>query len=747
MIDINSIIASQLDIQNRQVESVIQLRAEGGTMPFIARYRKEKTGNLDENYIRDIFDKFDYYTELEDRKQTILKSIEEQGKLTDELRLKIENCLQKNELEDLYLPYKPKRRTKATIAKEKGLEPLAIKIKEHNQFACDNIDLLEEAGKFVDAEKQVNSAAEALQGASDIIAEEISEVPELRKWVREYLEKASIVTASIKDEFPEGTTKYENYRKYEKSIIEVPSHAFLALRRGETEGVINLDLKFEELDIMNYMQNMIIKSNRNNLIEFYEKTIKDSFNRLIKNSIIGEVRLLKKQDADSAAISVFEANLRQILLSSPAGLKPTLGVDPGFRTGCKIVALDGTGKLMEYFTIFPHNSDGEKTKARNNIIRAIQTYKIELIAIGNGTASRETDKFISDVISDLPKKPIKVIVNESGASIYSASEVAQREFPDLDLTVRGAASIGRRLQDPLAELVKIDPKSIGVGQYQHDVDQKLLKKKLEETVISCVNYVGVDLNSASRELLIYVSGINSKTAENILEYRNQNGAFKNRKQLMKVPKFGDKAFELSAGFLRIANGDNPLDNTAVHPESYFVVEKIAKELNISLKEINKISDKIKTIDIKKFVDEKVGELTLKDIFSELEKQGRDPREEFKYACFSDGINEIKDLKIGMTLEGVVTNITNFGCFVDCGVHQDGLVHISEMANQFVRDPSKVVKVGQIVNVTVLDVNEKLKQIKLSMKQGKPPAAASKLAKPVQAESKFSMDDLKSKFGK
>ena len=363
------------------------------------------------------------------------------------------------------------------------------------------------------------------------------------------------------------------------------------------------------------------------------------------------------------------------------------------------------------------------------------------------TASRETDKFISDVISDLPKKPIKVIVNESGASIYSASEVAQREFPDLDLTVRGAASIGRRLQDPLAELVKIDPKSIGVGQYQHDVDQKLLKKKLEETVISCVNYVGVDLNSASRELLIYVSGINSKTAENILEYRNQNGAFKNRKQLMKVPKFGDKAFELSAGFLRIANGDNPLDNTAVHPESYFVVEKIAKELNISLKEINKISDKIKTIDIKKFVDEKVGELTLKDIFSELEKQGRDPREEFKYASFSDGINEIKDLKIGMTLEGVVTNITNFGCFVDCGVHQDGLVHISEMANQFVRDPSKVVKVGQIVNVTVLDVNEKLKQIKLSMKQGKPPAAASKLAKPVQAESKFSMDDLKSKFGK
>lgn len=740
MLDINSLICHQLDIKLNQVENVIQLKSEGATIPFIARYRKELTGNLDENFIRDIFDKYDYFTELKDRKITILKSIEEQGKLTPELKKLIDSCILKNELEDLYLPYKPKRRTKATIAKEKGLEPLALIIKSFNNANMLNFDFQAEASHFVNSELGVTNIQEALQGAADIIAEEISEIAELRKWFRSYLAENSKLTTKFKPEFEEGTTKYENYRNYNKSLNDTPSHAYLAIRRAEKDGIISFDFEFDEDEVLNYLNNKNIFSTQEEVISFYKKLIKDSFNRLIKNSIIAEVRLDKKQIADEQAISVFEQNLRQILLASPAGLKPTLGVDPGFRTGCKVVALDETGKLLDNFTIYPHSSQNEQIKATNELLNAIKKYKIELVAVGNGTAGRETMQFISKLSEGLSNKPILVTVNESGASIYSASEIAQKEFPDYDLTVRGAVSIGRRLMDPLAELVKLDPKSIGVGQYQHDVDQKLLKKKLEETVSSCVNYVGVDINTASAELLTYVSGINNSLAANIIEYRNNYGKFNSREELKKVSKFGDKTFELSAGFLRIRNGKNPLDNTAVHPESYKYVNIIAEQLHTEPISLISNTDILKMIDINKLKDLGIGEFTLNDIIQELEKSGRDPREEFKYAQFDDKISEVSHLKIDMELEGVVTNITNFGCFVDIGVHQDGLVHISEMADQFVKDPSKVVKVGQVVKVKVLEVNEKLKQIKLSMKKGIP-------QKLKRSEPNFSLNDLKNRFTK
>lgn len=715
MLDINSLLAQELKVKPWQIENTLQLKAESATIPFIARYRKERTGELDENVIREMFDRFDYLTELEDRKQTILKSIEEQGKLTEELKKKIEDCIQKTELEDLYLPYKPKKRTKATIAKEKGLEPLALLIKSHNTPEAGEIDLNSEAGKYINEEKEVKSEKEALKGASDILAEDFAELADLRAWVRNYLGNKGLFTSKIKADFAEGTTKYEMYREFERPVRKIIPHNMLALRRGEKEGVIILDLKFDEDDILTYLQSKLIFSTKENIIEFYKALIKDGFARLMKNSIIGEIRLEKKLFADEESIKVFESNLRQLLLSAPAGMKPTLGIDPGFRTGCKAAVVDGTGKFMEYKTIFPFKSEYEKIDAEETIKEMIKKYDIKLIAIGNGTAGRETDEFVAAAIKSLDEKPIKVLVNEAGASVYSASETANEEFPDLDLTIRGAISIARRLQDPLAELVKIDPKSIGVGQYQHDVDQKLLKKKLGETVESSVNYVGVNLNTASKELLTYVSGISATIAANIVEWRNENGAFVNRKQLKKVKKFGPKTFEQSAGFLRIINGESLLDNTAVHPESYHIVEQISKDVNLNLSDITKESEKLKTIDLNKYVSESIGLPTLRDIIAELEKPGRDPRAEFKYADFKDGIKVISDLKEGMELEGVVTNITNFGAFVDIGVHQDGLVHVSQLANKFVNNPTEVVSVGQVVKVKVLEVNEKLKRIGLSMK--------------------------------
>ena len=720
MIDIPQLIAQELSIHLSQVNNALELFAEGATIPFIARYRKERTDLLNEIQLRDISDRFTYLTEIEDRKKSILDTIASQGKLTEELQAKIESCLQKNELEDLYLPYKPKRRTRATIAREKGLEPLASFIKSLNLPTAKPADFEAEAAKYISEEKGVKTAEEALKGAGDILAEAVSEQAEYRAYLRDFLMKTGVFVSKIKDDFPEGSTKFEMYRNYQVAARSVQSHNMLALFRGETEGVLDLDLAFDESAVMAYLEGQEIRTRIPEVKEFYRSTLKDAFNRLMKTSLITEVRSHNKALADIESIATFETNLRELLLSAPAGMKPTLAIDPGFRTGCKVSALDETGQFLEYQAIFPHQAVGQRQQAGKIVKHLIEKYKIELIAIGNGTASRETDEFVSEVLAEMERKPIKVMVNESGASIYSASDVAIAEFPDLDITIRGAVSIGRRLQDPLAELVKIDPKSIGVGQYQHDVDQKLLKKKLDETVESCVNYVGVDLNTASKELLTFVSGMTATVAKNIVNYRNENGAFKNRRQLLKVPKLGPKAFEQAAGFLRIRGGENPLDNTAVHPESYPVVQAIAKDLDLPLTGITQISEKIKTVNIKKYVTEKVGEPTLRDIISELEKPGRDPRAEFKYATFQAGIKEISDLQVGMELEGIITNVANFGAFVDVGVHQDGLVHVSQLADRFVDDPKQIVKVGQVVKVRVLEVNEKLKRVSLTMKlQEKP----------------------------
>ena len=720
MIDIPQLIAKELSINLSQVNNALELFAEGATIPFIARYRKERTDSLNEIHLRDISDRFTYLTEIEDRKKSILETISSQGKLTEELQAKIESCLQKNELEDLYLPYKPKRRTRATIAREKGLEGLAEFIKSLNLPTAKPADIEAEAAQYISEEKGVKTAEEALKGAGDILAEAVSEKAELRAYLRDFLMKTGVFVSKIKDDFPEGSTKFEMYRNYQVAARNVQSHNMLALFRGETEGVLDLELAFDESAVMAYLDDREIRTRIPEVKEFYRSTLKDAFNRLMKTSLITEVRSHNKAAADIESIATFETNLRELLLSAPAGMKPTLAIDPGFRTGCKVSALDETGQFLEYQAIFPHQAVGQRQQAGKIVKHLIEKYKIELIAIGNGTASRETDEFVSEVLAEMDRKPIKVMVNESGASIYSASDVAIAEFPDLDITIRGAVSIGRRLQDPLAELVKIDPKSIGVGQYQHDVDQKLLKKKLDETVESCVNYVGVDLNTASKELLTFVSGMTATVAKNIVNYRNENGAFKNRRQLLKVPKLGPKAFEQAAGFLRIRGGENPLDNTAVHPESYPVVQAIAKDLDLPLTGITEISEKVKTVNIKKYVTEKVGEPTLRDIISELEKPGRDPRAEFKYATFQAGIKEISDLLVGMELEGIITNVAKFGAFVDVGVHQDGLVHVSQLADRFVDDPTQIVKVGQVVKVRVLEVNEKLKRVSLTMKlQEKP----------------------------
>jgi protein Tex len=715
MLNIPQLLATELDLKPYQVQNALELLAEGSTIPFIARYRKERTNEMNEVQLRDLADRYTYLTELEERKSVILNAIAEQGKLTDELKAKIIPCLQKTELEDLYLPYRPKRRTRATIAREKGLEPLANFIKSLNVKNAVLAPLEEEAAKYISEAQGVKTPQEALKGAADILAEEVAEKAELRAYIRDYLLKDGVFVSRIKDDYPEGTTKFEMYRNYQIKVRNIAPHNMLALCRGETEKVLNFEISFDEDIVLSYLETQEIKTKIRIIRDFYQAMLKDAFNRLMKASLIGEVISEKKTYADIESIKTFEANMRELLLSAPAGMKPTLAIDPGFRTGCKVGVIDQTGKFLEYQAVFPHQAAEQRTKAAQTIKNLIEKYQVELIAIGNGTASRETDEFVLQVLQTMERQPIKVMVNESGASIYSASKVALEEFPDLDITVRGAISIGRRLQDPLAELVKIDPKSIGVGQYQHDVDQKLLKKKLDETVESCVNYVGVDLNTASKELLTFVSGITAAVANNIVAYRNQHGAFKNRRQLLKVAKLGPKAFEQAAGFLRIRGGDNPLDNTAVHPESYSVVEAIASDLNVSLNQVTQIAEKLKKTNLKKYVTDKVGEPTLRDILSELEKPGRDPRAEFKYATFKEGIKEITDLQVGMELEGIVTNVANFGAFVDIGVHQDGLVHISQLADRFVDDPQKIVKVGQVVKVKVLEVNEKLKRISLSMK--------------------------------
>jgi protein Tex len=716
MTDIPQLIAQELSLPSRSINNALDLWLEGGTVPFIARYRKEQTGSLDEVQLRDIFDRYTYLDELGKRKEKILAEIEAQGKLNTELQTKIVNCFNKTELEDLYLPYKPKRRTKATIAKEKGLEPLAIWIESSNKPQVANITLTTEAEQYIDKDKGIETSEQALAGAADIIAEQVSDNAEIRAYLREYFLKQGVFVSQMKSEHPQGSTKYEMYRDYSYGVSKIPPHNILALYRGETEGVLNVDIAFEESQVMAYLESRVIKTKAKALKEFYRIMLKDAFNRLLKPSLIREVRSDRQDYADVESIQTFEANLRNLLLASPAGRKPTLGIDPGFRTGCKVVALSDTGKYLEYQAIFPHSGASKRQQAEQTVKDFINKYQIQLIAIGNGTASRETDQFVGEVLKQIDSKPIKVIVNESGASIYSASDVAREEFPDLDITVRGAISIGRRLQDPLAELVKIEPKSIGVGQYQHDVNQKLLKHKLEESVESCVNYVGVDLNTASKELLTFVSGISPTIANNIVVYRNEKGAFNNRQELLKVTKLGKKTYEQAAGFLRIRNGENPLDNTAVHPESYQVIKQIAKSLKVPLDKITTVGNILKNLDLKQFVTAEIGLPTLQDAIAELEKPGRDPREQFQYATFKEGIAEIKDLSEGMVLEGVITNVVNFGAFVDIGVHQDGLVHISQLCDRFVSDPNEIVKVGEVVKVKVLEVNQKLNRIGLSIKQ-------------------------------
>lgn len=769
MLDIRTQIATELDLNLSIVQNVLDLFAEGATIPFIARYRKERTDEMNEIVLRELEERFTYLTELAARKETIISSIESQAKLTPELRAKIENCLLKTELEDLYLPYKPKRRTRATIAKEKGLEPLAELIRSLNLPTAQPVDLDLAAAEYIDEEKGVKTAAEALAGAADIIAESIADKANLRAYIREYIQSEGGFVSSIKDDVPEGSTKYEMYRKYAISINKVAPHNLLALFRGESEKVIKLELEFDEDDVCEYLARQEIQTKLPDIREFYQNMLKDAFNRLMKTSLVNEVRAECKLKADIGSISNFEINLRELLLSAPAGMKPTLAIDPGFRSGCKVAVLSETGKYLAYEAVYPHQAANQRQQAANTVKQFIKKYGIELIAIGNGTAGRETDQFVIELLADIEPKPIKVMVNESGASIYSASDVAISEFPDLDITVRGAISIGRRLQDPLAELVKIDPKSIGVGQYQHDVDQKLLRKKLDDTVESCVNYVGVDLNTASKELLTFVSGLSPVVANNIIAYRNEHGAFKNRKQLLKVAKLGPKAYEQAAGFLRIRDGENPLDNTAVHPESYGILSSIAKDVNIPLTEPTNLGTALKQVDLKKYITDTIGEPTLRDIISELEKPGRDPRAEFKYATFKAGIEDIKDLVAGMELEGTVTNVANFGAFIDVGVHQDGLVHVSQLSDSFVSDPSQVVKVGQVVKVKVLEVNVQLKRVSLTMKTGVAAATGNRPApkpvarnhkpqpsvKPAQIPSKnqpasdqpATLADLQRKFGK
>jgi protein Tex len=710
MLNLVQVLAQELSLQTAQVQSALELFAEGATVPFIARYRKERTGEMDETQLRQLSERHAYLTELEDRKTSILAEIQQQGKLTDELKGKIEACLQKTELEDLYLPYKPKRRTRAAIAREKGLEPLALFIQTLNHPKAQPQSLETEAAKYLSPE--VATPTDALKGAADILAEAIADKAELRAYLRKQIFQTGLFASRIKGDHPEGSTKYEMYRNFTAKIPQIASHNLLALYRGESEDILQVEIEFEGDRLLGDMEEGEIYTRIPEVRSFYQDVLKDTFNRLIKASLLNDIRSECKRTADLASIETFEENMRHLLLSSPAGMKPTLGVDPGFRTGCKVAALDPTGKFLEYQAVFPHQSATQRQTAAQTLKRMIEKHGIELIAIGNGTASRETDVFVGEVLKTLDRKPIKVIVSEAGASVYSASEVAIAEFPDLDVTIRGAISIARRLQDPLAELVKIDPKSIGVGQYQHDVDQKLLKRKLEDTVESCVNFVGVDLNTASKELLTFVSGITGAIANNIVTYRNENGAFKQRRELLKVAKLGPKAFEQAAGFLRIRNGKNPLDNTAVHPESYAIVEKMAKDLGVP---VTQIPEQLKGKPLKPYTSEAIGEPTLRDILSELEKPGRDPREEFKYATFQENITEMKDLQVGMSLEGVVTNVANFGAFVDIGVHQDGLVHVSQLADKFISDPKQIVKVGQVVKVTVLEVNAALKRISLTMR--------------------------------
>ncbi|MBD3315464.1 MAG: S1 RNA-binding domain-containing protein [Chitinivibrionales bacterium] len=754
-LNITEQLINEFELKPFQVENTLALFDEGSTVPFIARYRKERTGSLDEIQIRDLQHRYTYYQELEERRARILESIESQGKLTPELKKKIEATISKTELEDLYLPYKPKRVTRGKKAQDAGLEPLADWLATLEQPTA---DLETEAARFLNAEKGFDTPAKALGGACDILAERLSDDADNRKWLRELASTEGFLVSTVRKEFAEQKTKFQMYHDYREKVSALPSHRILAMLRGEREKVLRLVMEIPEDKAQARLESRLITHPSSAAADKLRETVRDALNRLLIPATETEIRKELRERAEQEAFGVFTDNLRTLLMSPPAGRKAVLGVDPGFRTGCKVVALDTTGKFLQYETIYPNEPQKKVEEAARTIRSMIDGHGIELVAVGNGTASRETERFVRDAVADYAedKRPTVVIVNESGASVYSASEVAIKEFPDFDVTVRGAVSIARRLQDPLSELVKIDPKAIGVGQYQHDVNQTKLKSRLEEVVESSVNLVGVDVNLASEELLKYVSGLNRSLAGKVVTYRNDNGAFASREALMRVPGMGAKTFEQAAGFLRVPGSANPLDNSAVHPERYELVGMMAGQLETSIKELIGNKTALKSIDKQSFVTDTVGLPTIEDILSELEKPGRDPRAEFRYARFSDTITEIKDLTPGMTLEGTVTNVTNFGAFVDIGVHQDGLVHISQLADRFVSDPRQVVKVGQVVKVRVLEVDRELKRISLSMKAeiGEAPhqtrkkgAQQDKRREPRKKKPQASVQDLARKFGK
>lgn len=701
-------ISKQMNLQVWQVFNTINLMDGGATIPFLARYRKEMTGSMDEVVLASVRDHYESLKELEQRRSFILSSMTELNVLTPELEKEVVNALTLTELEDIYLPYKPKRRTRATIARERDLEPLAQLIMK--QLA---VDPEAKAEEFINPDKSVLTIDDALAGARDIIAEWVSEDKTAREKIRNVFTREALINSRpVKGKELEGIL-YQNYFEVSENLFKAPSHRVLAMFRGEEEGFLKLSIDPEESTPVEILNRVFIKSN-NKSAKQVELAVKDSYKRLLKPSIENEMRQLVKEKADLEAIRVFTTNLRQLLLAPPLGQKMILAIDPGFRTGCKVVCLDKQGNLLHNETIYPHPPQNEVGNAVSKIRNLVESYGIEAIAIGNGTAGRETESFIRKIPFD--HQVISIMVNENGASVYSASPVAREEFPDYDITVRGAVSIGRRLMDPLAELVKIEPKSIGVGQYQHDVNQAALSRSLEDTVVNCVNQVGVELNTASKQLLSYVSGVGPGLAEKIVEYRKKNGAFKSRSELLGVSRFGDKAFEQAAGFLRIRDAENPLDGSAVHPESYPIVNKMAKALNCSVKEMVGNKDIRTKIKPEQFITEKAGLPTIVDILDELSKPGRDPRDQFDLFEFDRNINTIEDLRPGMILNGIVSNITAFGAFIDIGVHQDGLVHVSQLANRYVKDPNEVIKLTQVVKVKVLDVDVARKRISLSIKE-------------------------------
>ncbi len=703
-------IADELQLHTRQVRATAELLQDGATVPFIARYRKEATGSLDEVAIATIRDRLEKLAELDKRREAIIESLTERNLLTDELNKQLLAAETMSELEDIYLPYRPKRRTRATIAREKGLEPLALAILEQKTNPA--IDPYQEAASFVDEEKGVATPEDALAGARDIIAELVSEDQQARAEMRRLFANKGVISSTVIKGKEEEGAKFKDYFDWHEPVTSAPSHRILAMLRGEREGILRLHVTPLEFEAVSILQDAFVTANVP-ASKQVEIAVEDCYKRLLGPSMETEIRAELKRQADEEAIRIFAENLRELLLAPPLGRKNVMAIDPGFRTGCKVACLDRQGKLLHHETIYPHSGEGQALEAAKTVQKLCQQFGTEIIAIGNGTASRETESVVRSI--RLEKDIPVVMVNESGASVYSASDVAREEFPEQDVTVRGSVSIGRRLMDPLAELVKIDPKSIGVGQYQHDVDQGSLKKSLDDVVISCVNQVGVDVNTASKQLLTYVSGLGPQLAQNIVRFRNENGPFRSRKQLMKVKGLGPKAFEQAAGFLRIRGGDNPLDASAVHPESYHIVEKMSADLGCKVADLISNEELHKQIKLDKYVSDKVGIPTLRDIMDELAKPGRDPREQFEAFQFAEGIEKIEDLKLGMKLPGIVTNVTAFGAFVDIGVHQDGLVHISELADKFVKDPNEVVKVHQRVTVTVVDVDIPRKRISLSMR--------------------------------